>query len=153
MIDAKIRFVSDPVKVADNLKTSLKKRGMKRAVKQAVQPVLAAVKSEAQTVQRYGFLQKSIGLKVVAYPNGAAGIVGPRSKSSYTKGSYTRGKRKGEGRKFQPSKYAHLVEKGTKRSRARPFLQPALDRTKAGYMATVGTLIQQEIDKELSKVK
>lgn len=63
-----------------------------------------------------GLLKKSIGRKVLKKRSAAMGIVGARLEF---------GKKSRETKK-KPFKYLHLVETGTKHSKAQPFLIPAL---------------------------
>jgi hypothetical protein len=50
-----------------------------------------------------------------------------------------------------PSAYAHLIEKGSKRSQSHPFLQPALDSTKDEYLTTLALAIERQISAQLQK--
>lgn len=47
-----------------------------------------------------------------------------------------------------PSRYAHLVEKGTKRSRAFPFLAPAIAATRAQVVETIGRKLHEGFESE-----
>ena len=124
---------------------------LRKAVTEASRIVKTAVKGNADATQRFGFLAKSIGVKVKTYKGVAVAVVGPRSKWSKTKGVYVKGKHKGEAKMFKPSKYAHLIEKGTKRSQAHPFLKPALDSTGDQYLNMLSAAIERQIALQLQK--
>jgi HK97 gp10 family phage protein len=56
----------------------------------------------------------------------------------------------GEDAKYhRPSKYAHLLEFGTKKSKARPFMRPALDESRG----TVLKIIEHSAREELKKME
>lgn len=134
-------------------KTARKRAVTLKAVKVGAKIVQQAAKTKAPKRKRSGALRQSIGIKAVKGTKGktlALAVVGARSKVEKTF----------KGRKIKPSKYAHLVEKGTKphsllkRSKSKigkvaravavaagagkrhpgakpkPFLRPALDQNK-----------------------
>lgn len=116
----------------DLVSTKLRKRILRRAFTKAARIVAKKAKSKLpnkstatyttnqtqRIYQRYGLLKKSIGSKVRT--NRKTGdvyvVIGPR------KGFKENGR--------NPEKYAHLVEYGTRHSKARPFLRPALKESK-----------------------
>ncbi len=117
------------------LRVKIGKDGVRAGAKVALQGAKSRVRVDTN------LLKKSLATKVKAYKAGAVtvGVVGPRSsfKMKKTKdkatGKTTKvrtetgfGKRISRGGRkevyAQPSKYSHLVEKGTKRSKAFPFL-------------------------------
>ena len=147
MIGGKIVITTDPLPVVRNLKMSMQKRGIKRAIKAAIVPVKAKVVSNAQGIQRYGFYAKTVGLKIKAYKSTVVGIVGARSKTQYTKGKYVKGKKKGEPRIIKPAKYAALVEFKYKRN----VVGDAMASTSRQYLTNVNQLIAVEIERELAK--
>lgn len=149
MLKAEIKFTTDPVSRLDGVNKTLQKRSIARAVKEAIKPVVDAVTEGARAVQDFGYLAQSIGQKVKSYKTATAGIVGPKSKFRKRKGVRTRGKDKGNPIWHRPAFYAALVERGTSRSKAKPFLKPALDATKDEYMETVAENIKDELEKLL----
>lgn len=149
MIDGKVIVDLKPL---EGLKQSLVNKIMRKATTKAAKPVKVAVKSGAQKAKRYGYLNKSIGVKVKTYKDNVIAVVGPRSKYSVTKGVYKKGKKKGADKVFRPSYYAHLVEKDTKHSKAKPFLKPALDSTENVYLDTLNNEIAAQIASQLPKL-
>lgn len=134
----------------------LAKSGLRRATRiglnRAASPVKAAVVSHAAAIKRFGFLARSIRIRLRIYPaDRFVAVIGPSRKFVRVKGKYTRGKRKGQPRLHIPAKVAHLVEKGTKRSRAKPWLQPAHDETAPRFLETAAREVGREIELELAR--
>ena len=146
MISGQLKVDLTPL---DGLRRSLVTKIMRKATTEAVRVVRTAIKSNAQAVRRYGFLAKSIGIKVKMYNGVAVGIVGPRTKYVKARGSFARGEHKGQPRVARPSKYLHLIERGTKRSKARPILGPALDATKSQWVEVLSHALERGIAAEL----
>lgn len=121
-----------------------------RAAQRAAKPVRASAEAHAQSIRRYGFLAKSFGTKTRVYTRGGlATVIGPKMSYSRVKGKYTRGPRKGQGRRHTPYRYAWLLERGTKRSRKRPFLRPALDQQGLAYRRRLAAEVEAELAKLL----
>lgn len=130
------------------------KKNIKRAViigcNRAAKPVRAAVIANAQGISRHGFLAKSIGTKTRFYPSKAiVTVIGPKMSFARTKGKFARGPRAGQTRRHVPYLYSWLLEKGTKRSAAKPFLKPAWDTEGPGYLRRVAAEIEAEVAKLL----
>jgi hypothetical protein len=137
---------------AEGLRQGGIRKAMRIGLNRAASPVKAAVVSHADAVKRYGYLGKSIRIKLKGYPaDRFVAVIGPSTKYTRTKGKYTRGKRKGEKRVFRPSKYAHLVEKGTGRSKPRPWLKPAYDESAGQFIDQAGVEVGREIELELAR--
>lgn len=62
---------------------------------------------------------------------------------------FTRGKRAGK----QPRRYAHLVEFGTPKKGARPFLRPAVDTNVDAILDAVAEKMRQGVDVESAKAR
>ncbi len=148
MMKAEIKIDLSPL---EGLKKSLVNKILRKAVTEASRTVRTAVKSNAEAAGRYGYLSKSIGIKVKIYKDIAVAVVGPRTKYVKTKGAYKKGKKKGEPKVYKPSKYAHFLEKGTTRSKAKPFLKPALESTQDEYLTTLALAIERGIAAQLAK--
>lgn len=127
------------------------RKAMRIGLNRAASPVKAAVVSHAEGVKRFGYLAKSIRIRLRIYPNDRfVAVIGPSTKVSRKKGKFKRGPRKGQPRVFVPSKYAHLVEKGTKRSRAKPWLQPAHDEAAPQFVQQAPAEVIREIENQLA---
>lgn len=125
-----------------------------KAVRAGAKIVQKAAKPRAPKRKGSGALRTSIGLKAQKgkrVKTLAFAVIGARTKVV----------RMFKGRMIKPSKYAHLVEKGTKAhtvgkrkhpgAKAKPFLAPALRSSEAAVSAEMMRVLQQEIAKALAK--
>ncbi len=117
-------------------------RSRNKVIRQAVSFSMTPVSKAAKTNLRpghgfdTGLLKKSIGKKTKTYKGVTfIAVVGPR------KGFKKEVEVNGTLVTRNPSKYAHLVEFGTRHSRAFPFLRPALLENKA----TVESRLRQRL--------
>lgn len=126
------------------------RRAVYRAVQRCAKPIRASVISEAGKIKKYGFLMRSIGSKTRIYKGGIVTVVGP--KMSFVRKrpgkAATRGENKGQRPNVRPFMYAWILEKGSKRTKKLPFLQPAWEREGPGYRER----LVSEIAGELAKV-
>lgn len=133
------------------IKKSLRTRILRKAVDKASKPILARAK--ALVPRDTGLLRKSLGRRVKTYGKTgvAVAVIGPRV--GFRKQRAEQGKKKlvkagsGAGRVMNPVKYAHLVEKGTAHSAARPFLRPALVALKDQARQIMAEVILAELGK------
>jgi HK97 gp10 family phage protein len=90
-----------------------------------------------------GQLKKSLGKKTKTYRNSGTTVViiGPRV--GFMDASTGR----------NPVKYGHLVELGTKRARAKPFLRPALAQTKDSVIRNYSVKLWDGIRREVERMK
>jgi HK97 gp10 family phage protein len=148
---AQVKWKIDPVKEADKLEKGVRNKVIRIAMNKASGVVKAAVVGYAP--KRYGFLQKSIRIKVRNYKGKAVwvSVIGPKSDFKRNKGKRKRGEKKGTPITHRPSNYARLVEKGTKRAKARPFLKPALQQTRSQFMNTLRQSIGDQVKQLLPK--
>lgn len=122
--------------------TAVRNRVVRRPLSAALTPINRAAKSNVP-VHR-GFLKKSIGKKVKAYPGGVWGAVGPRVGGQFEHVDE-------RGRRHVPANYAHLAEFGTQHSRAYPFLRPAMDSNRQKALTILRTGVGKNIEKEARK--
>ncbi len=136
--------VSQSITGLDTVRTALqslpKKLGRKlerKGVGEATKLLLRTAKAQAPTRAsisknmhyKGGLLRKSMGRKVKTYRNSGriVGIVGARKDGFREEiGIRIRGKSKGQGFYANPTKYLHLIELGTRRSKATHFLERSL---------------------------
>lgn len=137
----------------DAIERTAKKRAITlKAVKAGAKLVQATAKARAPRRKRSGALRQSLGIKAVKGSRGktlALAVIGARSKVV----------KRYKGKTIKPSKYAHLVEKGTKPhmvgkrrhpgAKAQPFLKPALDSNKVAAGRAMLDTLAAEIDKAL----
>ncbi len=137
---------------ADGLRQGGLRKALRIGINRAASPVKASVVSHALAVKKYGFLAASIRIKVKAYPaDRFVTVIGPSTKYTRSRGKFKKGKRKGQPKKSIPSKYAHLVERGTKRSLAKPWLAPAHAESAGRFLIQAGVETGREIELELSR--
>jgi HK97 gp10 family phage protein len=134
----------------------LTKGGIRKATRiglnRAASPVKASVVSHAAAVKRFGYLSKSIRIRLKGYPADKwVSVIGPGTKFVKVKGRYKRGATPGAAKFFKPAKYAHLVERGTKRSKPKPWLRPAFDSTKGRFLDQAAAEVGKEIAAELAR--
>ena len=149
--------------VLSNVSKQLRNSILRRAINAAVLPCLRGARSNAKSVvnqaapgdqmaqlmKSTGTLARSMGRKVKIYPSGiAVGIVGPRN-------GMGRAVTLKSGRQLymDPVHYSHLVEFGTHRSRAKPFLRPAWESSKGQARLALESTIRDGIDKAAAKGK
>jgi hypothetical protein len=140
----------------------IERKVLRQAINVATTPAVRAAKRLAPKGES-GLLKKSIGKKIKTYKrtNTAVALVGPRKQ---TVGEY-----KGKPRK--PSKYAHLVERGTKAhkitvvfkdghkatfshpgSKAKPFLKNAQETSLSQYQSICKARVAEGVIKEGQKL-
>lgn len=121
--DVEMRGMGDKgvLKVLDGLDKQVRKKIMGKAAFAAMVPVLKSAKARVlRNSDRTGMLALTLKRKKKSYGDGAITWVGigPQQGVSIEHPIYGR---------VTPSNYAHLVEFGTVRTAAKPFLRPALD--------------------------
>lgn len=141
----------------------LKNYGIRKAIRiannRAARGLKEATTAAAEKVKLTGTLAKSQKIKVKLY--GATGakavtIVGPGRNYTRKGATIKRGRkskspfRRGLKKTIRPGRYAHIVEGGSKRSKARPWKKPAEAAALPRFKAEVVAEIKREIDKELA---
>lgn len=141
-IKAKPRGVRDFVVTMNNLEGKIARSASRRALTKASTPTVKAARARVR--KESGTLKKSLDKKVKTYVRSGVvvAIVGPRSGF---KGEY-------KGKVRRPSFYAHLVEFGTSKTPARPFLRPAMASTKSRSVSIYRSEIKGFIDKEAARL-
>ena len=123
--------------VFDKLGDKIGRRVMRKAVNAGANPIVK--EARALVPRRTGLLRKSIGKRVRTYkPRTVIAIIGIR------KGFATP--------TANPRKYAHLVEFGTQRTRAKPFLRPAVKSQAHAAFAVMRSKAESEMAKEVAKL-
>lgn len=162
---AEVEGLRELVLALDHLKNAVRNRILRKAVGDGARIIAKAAKQKApvrskadapSNITPLKLLKKSIGSKVKVYRNSGkvVGIVGPRTGFKTQIGSRVRkGKKSKPGDPIyeNPTNVAHLLELGTKRSRARPFLRPALDQSKEQVKTAMAAAIKAGIEKEAVK--
>lgn len=156
-VKAKLEGAGPVLKRLEVLPEKVRKKVLRQAVAGAARTVAKTAKANVKAVKETGLLGRSIGSKVKAYAKGSkstVGVVGPR-KGFREAVIRKRGKWKPAAPKpsgyADPTKYAHLVERGTRRSRAIWFLRDALQRNESAIVAKMSEIIEAGIQREASK--
>jgi hypothetical protein len=138
---------------ADALRRSGLRKATRIGLSRALRPVKGAVVSHAEQVRETGALAKSIRIKLKGYPSDRwVAVIGPSTAYKRSKrGKITRGPNKGGKRVVVPARYAALLERGTSRSRPRPWLRPAYDASVHRFLADAGREVGREIALELAR--
>lgn len=129
----------------DKLGAVAARRAVKPAVNGALTPINKAAKRGVKKVT--GALRMSIGKKVKYFPRTGTiwGGVGARDDPKFW--------REGpDGKIRKPVFYSHLVELGTIRMAAQPYLRPALDATAGVALTILRTKTLAGIDREVRKL-
>lgn len=119
------------IKNIGRLKTAMERKILRKAIGKGLIPIRKLAKQNVPVDE--GLLKKSIKSKVTKMVSGKV-YVDPKIVNE-----------KGD----KPAKYAHLIEFGTKHSKAEPFMRPAVD---AGRNEAL-KIIEQTAKDELSKLK
>ncbi len=131
----------------EGLQDKLRKKTLKDAIGAASKVVLWEARRRAP--RGSGLLRKSLGRKVKVYRNSGVvvGIIGPRTGFKIQVGVRIRGKNAGKPIYANPTQYAHLVELGTRRSAAKPFLKPAFEGSREKCLAEMAAAVNAAIEK------
>lgn len=130
----RIDGLKDTLRALDDLGGKLRGRVLRKALQASQKPLVQAAR--ARVPVRTRTLRKSLGAKVKIYREGhGVAVTGPRVSIV---GEY-------RGRKVRPAKYAHLVEHGTVRAAAHPFLEPASQSSQGAMLTAMTRVIQGEL--------
>lgn len=116
----------------------------KNVIRRAMYAGAVVIRDDARTRApvETGALRSSIVAKASTTKEGEIyGSVGVDRKT------FSRGKRKGR----KPRRYAHLVEFGTVKSKAQPFLRPAMDTNIDRVLDVIAEAMRKGIDDEAAK--
>lgn len=171
MMDKAIKLLGDKNIVANlnMLQKSVRTRIMRKALVNSLAPVKAKAKS--RVAKKSGLLQKSI--KVKATKNGNAKVfvdpavwtakkgndvrsvrfIGSKREKSRLRSAFTSWAKDNGYEIIKPSKYAHLVEFGTRRAKAKPFLRNSMDESRSEVLGILQKEVVSEFNKEAAKFK
>lgn len=139
---------------------AMSKASQRRVLRPAVRAGAAIVRDEARRqldqlgAKQTGELRRKTTNVVRTYGRGdrayVVGVIGSKVADAVSK-------RAGRGRKARTvqrraSRYAHLVEGGTQRTKPRPYLERASAKTRARQIEEFRRLVAREIPKEWAKI-
>jgi HK97 gp10 family phage protein len=142
-IRGKVDGLEDLKRALAGVDGRVRKKALRKGVNAAAGVILKRARQKVPV--RLGLLKKSLGRKVKVYRKEGAvvGIVGPRTGFRRQVGTTKDGRPVFE----NPTQIAHLVEKGTRRSRAKPFMRPALEESRGDVSSAVAEAVQAELGK------
>lgn len=125
-IDVKIdmRGVRDIQRTIERLAPELRKAAYKAVISAGARVVLREAKARAP--KDTGILKRSLGIKAKVYGSTPYAVIGPRFGVKGTPRITAKGKKITP----HPYFYSRLVENGTARTAAKPFMRPALDASR-----------------------
>ena len=149
-ISLDISGVRELRKALKDLPANMQKRIFKVSVDSGLRVLRKAARTNARAVKDTGALAKSIDIKSKVYPSGFTyGAVGPDRSKSYPAPAH----RKTKSGTIRPANYAHLVEDGTSRTAAKPFLRPAFESSGETAMSAMAAGISKGLDREVKKLE
>jgi HK97 gp10 family phage protein len=146
MISASVQGMREAYAALSKAAKKIQRDGSRKAANAGGKVVLKAMKGAVRV--RTGLLKKALGRKVKSFGDSgvSVAIIGPRTgfkvvkqkdgstakvQTKFSRLDGTRVNKKGEtvNKYSNPTQYAHLVDKGTRRSRAYPFRAPVQQAT------------------------
>lgn len=132
-----------PDRVSRNVLTASLRLGARVIAKAAAENLRASPSVDS------GLLSVSITSRARRKSKGGRAVV---SVGAARKAVQVRRKGRAESVKAVPSRYAHLVEFGTKNMPAEPFMRPALDEKAVEAIRVIGEAMAKRIDAEAAKL-
>lgn len=138
--ETQVKGLKELNKILEQLPIKLQKRAVRKALRAGSRPIIQKARSLAPVDT--GALKKSIIYAQRRDPT--RGAIGFLKSSVAGKGKQNTGSEK----KRVPSKYAHLVEFGTSRAPAQPFMRPALDSAGNDAIKKITEVLIKEVEIE-----
>lgn len=137
----------------DALPAALKKSAETAVLRAGATPIQKAAKRNAKKFRDTGLLEKSIGLRVKAVKGEKSARVGPRAgmRQKVTRTNKKTGKTRTE--IADPNKYSHLVEYGTSKAPAQPFIRPAVESTQGEVLDAMSVGLDKHLTRVAEKLK
>lgn len=131
--------LNETIKRLSLLDEKLRRKHLKKAVSAGATPTLNAMR--AKVAVRTGLLRASLTKKIKSYKGGAVAnaTIGARSIKLVDK----------KGKKINPARMVHLVEKGSSNQAAQPFMRPAAEQTKSESISIVAKTLADGIAAEV----
>ena len=135
-ITAQFKLVGDKrlQSVLKSCNPSFARKVMRAGIRAGLQPIVAQARLDAP--ERTGLLRAAI--KAQVNKRGASGkvFVDPSMNMEY------------EGRPYQPAKIAHILEFGSRKAAAQPFMRPALALRRPEAIALINAKVRSALAKE-----
>ena len=133
------------------LPEALKNSAESTVLREGAKPVLKSAKSKVP-VGLSGQLKKSMGVTVKKVRGFRSARVGPRNGFEKTI-VVTNPDGTQSTKKVNPSKYSHIVELGSSRSAAKPFIRPAVEDSKNEALAGMATGFQRFLTRTITRLR
>lgn len=146
-LQIKIDGVNRLVMKLRKMAPSKAKRALSGAMNRAAKPIISEARKGAP--KRTGIMKKSIGSKLKKYAKGTFLFLIVGARRGFGTAITEEGRK--TPRNYNPVNILHLIERGTKSRAARPFLLPAIARTKTKVIQVFKTELAKRVEKELSK--
>ncbi len=145
MVKLDLRGEKALAKALNDLAGSMNRKVIRGATRKAMKSVVKSAKENIRPHDRTGLLRKSIRINQVKFPSGVLiTYVGAGIKSGSDATEF--------GRVYPPN-YSHLLEFGTHRSRAFPWLRPAFDRNRGRINGTMQSELRKGMVRETNKAR
>lgn len=157
----KIEGINTVLRAIDRLPEELRKGAEKKVLQSAGAVIRKAAKSNAPVRSKVeaaqgwqpGLLKKSIGLNVKKVRGTYTARIGPRTGFRRVVGIRESGENAGNPYFQDPTKYSHLVEYGTSRAPARPFISPAVERTKSAVVNEMANGLDKYLTRAVARLR
>ena len=142
-LEFKVEGVNDVMRFLDGIEPKARARIVAPTVRREMRPMVAAMRQKVAV--RHGILKRSLGIVQKRFSGGRVvwTRAAPRGGFRYA-GSFVVGDQHVEA---DPRKYAHLVERGTRHSKAQPFARPAFDTHGPRIVRNIGRSLQNQIER------
>jgi len=151
-VELKIGGLDGTLRALDALPESVRNHAISRAVKIAGEPILAGMVNRCPV--RYGILRNSLTAFAKKLRDGVTFVcrIGAQSKIFVEIDTISRGPRKGQVFGEVPTRIIKLVEFGTSKREATPFMRPALEAQAQNAVGAFQAEMENQIDIAVEKV-
>lgn len=152
-MNVKITGTKSILKALEGLPKELQRTTEFRALGSAGKVIRENIKSMAP-VGDHGLLKESIGFNVKKSrkTKQLSVRIGPKSATSRTIGTYTKGKNIGKPKVIRPANYSHLVELGTPRTPANPFITKGAQASESEAMNALASGYEKGLDAAVKRL-
>lgn len=132
------------------LPSHLQRSAEAAVLREGAKPLVKEVRSKAPIAS--GLLKKSIGFRVKKIKGVISARIGP--KTGFGK-EVTRIGSDGQPRQVysDPNKYSHLVELGTSRTAAKPFIRPAMEAVKPEILQKMAEGYRKHLERVIARLR
>lgn len=152
--------VREVQRTLDKLAPELMKSAERAVLRAGAKPILQAAKSKVPIVKKNGgLLKKSLGVNVKKVRGVTDARIGPRFGFRVSRGfaiARKDSKNRKKGERYEafanPVKYSHLVEYGTSRTAAKPFIRPAVESASPKVVDAMADGLSKHLDRVAARL-